>query len=87
MSLGADLKIDTRNLADILKSVRGLYVGDDRNYSYVGMRGFSRPDGHGTVLVHGEYWDAAGAAGAEPGESVRIVRVNEFTLTVERRVS
>lgn len=51
------------------------------------VRGFTRPDGHGTVLVHGEYWDAAGAAGALPGESVRIVRVNEFTLKVERRVS
>jgi iron complex outermembrane receptor protein len=45
-----------RNLADILKSVRGLYVGDDRNYSYLGMRGFSRPGDYNTrflLLVDG----------------------------------
>src|ERR1700730_7850879 len=32
-----------RTLADILGSVRGLYVSDDRNYSLVGVRGFSKP--------------------------------------------
>ena len=29
-----------RNLADILKSLPGLYVANDRNYSYLGSRGF-----------------------------------------------
>ncbi|MBL8480344.1 MAG: TonB-dependent receptor [Sterolibacteriaceae bacterium] len=29
-----------RNLADILKSMPGLYVTNDRNYSYLGSRGF-----------------------------------------------
>ena len=32
-----------RSLADILRGVRGMYVTDDRNFSYVGTRGFARP--------------------------------------------
>lgn len=32
-----------RNLGDLLRSVRGVTVSYDRNYSYLGMRGFSRP--------------------------------------------
>ncbi|MEO8070935.1 MAG: TonB-dependent receptor plug domain-containing protein, partial [Acidobacteriota bacterium] len=31
-----------RTLADILRSVRGIYVTEDRNFSFIGTRGFAR---------------------------------------------
>lgn len=45
-----------RNLADVLASVRGFFVGSDRNYNYVGLRGFNRPgdfNGRTLFLVDG----------------------------------
>jgi outer membrane receptor for ferrienterochelin and colicin len=36
-------KYGYRNLADLLKGVRGLFVTYDRAYNYLGMRGFNRP--------------------------------------------
>jgi iron complex outermembrane receptor protein len=36
-------KYGYRTLADALRSVPGLYVSNDRNYSYLGMRGFGLP--------------------------------------------
>lgn len=45
-----------RTLADVLKNVRGFYVTNDRNYSYLGARGFGRPSDYNNrilLLVNG----------------------------------
>jgi outer membrane receptor for ferrienterochelin and colicins len=45
-----------RTVGDILGGVRGFYVTNDRNYSYVGARGFNRPGDYSTrvlLLVNG----------------------------------
>lgn len=49
-------KYGYRTLADILQSVNGFFVTNDRNYSYVGARGFNRPGDYNTrilILVDG----------------------------------
>jgi membrane protein implicated in regulation of membrane protease activity len=41
--------------------------------------------GRGTILVHGEYWDADGPSGLAAGEVVRVACVEGVRLRVERR--
>lgn len=41
-----------RTLADVLRTLPGFYVSNDRNYSYIGVRGFSRPgDWNARILL------------------------------------
>lgn len=49
------------------------------------VRSSEEPEAMGTVLLEGEYWDAYGASGAAPGETVRVVGMEGLKLRVERR--
>jgi iron complex outermembrane receptor protein len=74
-----------RTLADILRSMRGLYVTYDRNYSYLGVRGFGRAGDYNTrvlLLVDGyrvndNIYDQA-PIGAEFGLDVDLIDRVEF---------
>jgi outer membrane receptor for ferrienterochelin and colicins len=76
-----------RTLADVLRAVRGFYVSDDRNYQYVGVRGFLRPgdynsrillmiDGHrmNDSIYDGAYAGREGMIDLELVERVEVIR-------------
>ncbi|HPX60664.1 MAG TPA: TonB-dependent receptor [Deltaproteobacteria bacterium] len=44
-------KFGYRTLADALRSVPGMYVTNDRNYSYIGTHGFNRPGDYNTRIL------------------------------------
>jgi outer membrane receptor for ferrienterochelin and colicins len=76
-----------RTLADVLRSMRGVYISNDRNYTYLGMRGFLRPgdynsrvllliDGHrmNDNIYSGTYVGREGAIDVSTIERVEFVR-------------
>jgi outer membrane receptor for ferrienterochelin and colicins len=67
-----------RTLNDVLRSVRGVYVSNDRNYSYIGMRGFLRPGDYNSrvlLLIDGHRSNDNIYDGALPGTEA-ILDVN-----------
>jgi outer membrane receptor for ferrienterochelin and colicins len=73
------------NLEDVLNSFRGMYVMDDRNYTYLGVRGFHQPGDYNTrvlVLVDGHRLNDnlydSGSIGREAMVDLNVVERVEF---------
>lgn len=72
-----------RTLAEVLNGVRGVYLRYDRNYQYVGVRGFARPGDYSSrllVLIDGmrvndNLYDQAGVGREFPLDVALIERV------------
>jgi outer membrane receptor for ferrienterochelin and colicins len=45
------LRFGYRTLDEVLESMAGIYTSNDRNYSYVGVRGFGRPSDYNNRIV------------------------------------
>ena len=64
-----------RNLGEVLESVRGFYVSNDRNYPSIGTRGFSRPSDYNNrilLLIDGHSVNEAVWGGAPGGTDLPI---------------
>lgn len=62
-------------LGQVLEAVRGFYLTDDRNYSYLGTRGFSRPTDYNNrilVLIDGHTLNEHVWGGAPIGDDLPI---------------
>ncbi|MDP2207312.1 MAG: TonB-dependent receptor [Bacteroidota bacterium] len=44
-------KFGYQNLSEVLQSIKGFYVSYDRNYNYLGVRGFSRPTDYNNRIL------------------------------------
>lgn len=72
-----------RTLQDVLENVRGFYVSNDRNYPYLGARGFSRPTDYNNrilLLVDGhslneQVWGGVGVGSDLPINLDAIERI------------
>lgn len=63
------------NLQEVLESVPGMYVSNDRNYPYLGTRGFSRPSDYNNrilVLIDGHTMNEQVWGGAPVGSDLPI---------------
>jgi iron complex outermembrane receptor protein len=83
VTAGEIKKYGYRNFAEILESIRGFHTTNDRNYSYLGVRGFGLPsdynnrvllilDGH---QINDNIYDSAGIGSAFPIDIDIIDRV------------
>ena len=64
-----------RSLGEALQSVTGMYVSSDRNYEYLGVRGFARPGDYDTrilLLIDGHRVNDPNYDNAQIGEDLHV---------------